>query len=223
MTRSSRLLLVSAVGLVILIGGLAAMMLFRSPQITQAVRSLAPIGGPFTLTASDGRTVTERTYRGKWVLIYFGYTNCPDECPLALNDVGVALDRLGPEAAAVQPLFITVDPMRDTREVLSKYLKSFDPHIVGLTGTEEQIAAVAKEFRVYYAHQGKGGQDYVVDHSSFFYLFGPQGQFVDVMAADLSGEGIAARVSHFMKPTSSAGGKASGDTNRAGAPGGVKP
>src|SRR5260370_1063828 len=83
--------------------------------------------------------VTDQTYRGKWLLIYFGYTSCPDACPTALNNMGVALDRLGPEAAALQPIFITVDPKRDTREALAEYLTSFDPHIIALTGTEDQI------------------------------------------------------------------------------------
>jgi protein SCO1/2 len=199
MTRASRLLLVSAVGLLILIGGLTVMMLFPTPQVTQAIRSAASIGGPFTLTASDGRTVTDRTYRGKWLLIYFGYTSCADACPTALNDMGITLDHLGPEAAALQPILITVDPRRDTREALSEYLKSFDPHIVALTGTEEQIAAVTKAFRVYYAPHETGGHDYLVDHSSFFYLINPLGEFVDMMAGDLSGEGIATRIDHFMK------------------------
>jgi protein SCO1/2 len=199
MSRATRLLLVSAVGLLILIGGLAAMMLFQPPQVSQAIRSTASIGGPFTLVATDGRTVTDQTYRGKWLLIYFGYTSCPDACPTALNDMGVALDRLGPEAAALQPIFMTVDLKRDTREALAEYLKSFDPRIVALTGSAEQIAAAAKAYRVYYAAHDTGGDSYLVDHSSFFYLIDAQGRFVDVMAGDLAGEGIAARIDHFIK------------------------
>ena len=198
MNRTRRLLIVSAVSVVILIGGLAAMMLFPAPQVTQTIRAFAQIGGPFSLTASDGRTVTDESFRGKWMLIYFGYTSCPDACPTALNDMGVMLDRLGPKAAAVQPIFITVDPKRDTPQALSEYLKSFDPHIVALTGTEEQIAAVAKAFHVYYATHEAGGDEFV-DHSSYFYLIDPQGRFVDLMAGDLSGEGIAARIDHFMR------------------------
>jgi len=199
MTRNLRILLVCAIAVMfIATAGLAGLMLMpgSAPQIGKSLTGA--VGGPFTLTASDGRTVTDRTYRGKWLLIYFGYTSCPDACPTALNDMGVALDRLGPEAAAVQPIFITVDPKRDTREVLSEYLKSFDPHIVALTGTEEEIAAAAKAFRVYYAaHDAAGGV--LVDHSSFFYLIDPQGQSVDLMAGDLAGEGIAARIDHFMR------------------------
>ncbi len=195
MKRTPRLLIACTAGLVILLGGLTAMILFRTPQVGKT----ASIGRPFTLTASDGRTVTDRTYRGKWQLIYFGYTACPDACPTALNDMGVALDRLGPRAASVQPIFITVDPKRDTPKKLAEYLKSFDPHIVALTGTADQIAAVAKEFHVYYADQSGTVNDYLVDHSSFFYLIDPQGRLIDTMAADLSGAGIAARIDHFLR------------------------
>src|SRR5947199_2146908 len=129
MTRGLRILLACTVALLVVgAGGLAALMLIPSaPQKTNSM--LGALGGPFTLTATDGRTVTDQTYRGKWVLIYFGYTSCPDACPTALNNMGVALDRLGPEAAALQPVFITVDPKRDTQETLAEYLKSFDPHI----------------------------------------------------------------------------------------------
>ena len=143
-------------------------------------------------------TVTDQTYHGKWVLIYFGYTSCPDACPTALNNMGVALDRLGPEAAALQPVFITVDPKRDTREALAEYLKSFDPHIVALTGTEDQIAAVVKEYRVYVsAHQESSG-NYTVDHGSFLYLINPEGKFARVIAGDVSGEELAGRLRHWM-------------------------
>ena len=199
MNPTSRLLLASAVGLGILAGGLALWMLVPTPEITQGIRSTASVGGPFTLTATDGRTITDQTYRGKWMLIYFGYTSCPDACPTALNDMGVALERLGDEAASLQPIFITVDPKHDTREVLSEYLKSFDPRIVALTGTEEQIAAVAKEYRVYYSVHATEGNQSLVDHSSFFYLIDPKGKFVDLFAGDLSGEGIAARIDHFIR------------------------
>jgi protein SCO1 len=202
MTRNIRRLLAAAISLtVITAAGLAALMLIpTAPQITKSMTGA--IGGPFTLVATDGRPVTDQTYRGRWLLIYFGYTSCPDACPTALNDMGVALDRLGPEAAALQPIFITVDPKRDTREALAEYLKSFDPRIVALTGTAKQVAAVAEAYRVYYATHDTGGDSYLVDHSSFFYLIDPQGRFVDVMAGDLSGDGIAARIDHFIKKIS---------------------
>src|SRR5947207_330982 len=125
MTRGPRILLACAVALLVVgTGGLAALMLVPSvPQTTSSMTDA--LGGPFTLTSADGGSVTDQTYRGKWVLIYFGYTSCPDACPTALNNMGVALDRLGADAAALQPVFITVDPKRDTRDALADYLKSF--------------------------------------------------------------------------------------------------
>jgi len=135
------------------------------------------------------------------VLIYFGYTSYPDACPTALNNMGVAVDRLGADAATLQPVFITVDPKRDTREALAEYLKSFDPHIVVLTGTEEQIAAVVKEYRVFVEVQPGGGGDYIVNHSSFYYLINPEGKLVRVIADDVSGEELAERLRHWMNKT----------------------
>jgi protein SCO1 len=201
MTRNTRILLASAISLmVVAAAALVALMLIpAAPQITKSMTGA--IGGPFTLTATDGRTVTDQTYRGKWLLIYFGYTSCPDACPTALNDMGVALDRLGPDAAAVQPIFITVDPKRDTRDALAEYLKPFDPHIVALTGTEDQIAAVVREYHIYVAAHPESGHDYTVDHSSFFYLVNPDGKFVNVLRGDLSGDELAGRLRDLMKHT----------------------
>ena len=202
MTRGLRIVLACAIALLVIgTGGLAALLLVPSPpQTTNSM--VGALGGPFTLTATDDRTVTDQTYRGKWVLIYFGYTSCPDACPTALNNMGVALDQLGSDGEHLQPVFITVDPKRDTREALPEYLKSFDPHIVALTGSEEQIAAVLKEYRVYVsAHPESGGGNYIVDHSSFYYLINPEGRFVRVIAGDVSGEELAARLHHWMNKT----------------------
>src|SRR6516162_7446212 len=199
MSRNIRMLLAGVVSLMVVsAGGLAALTLIPAsmPKITSSMTGA--IGGPFTLTASDGRTVTDQTYRGKWLLIYFGYTSCPDACPTALNNIGVALDRLGAETAVVQPIFITVDPKRDNREALAEYLKSFDPRIVALTGTEEEIAAVVKEYRVYVEVEPGNGGDYIVNHSSLYYPMNPDGKFVRVIAGDVSGEELAERLRHWM-------------------------
>ena len=196
------MLLAGAVSLMVIsAGGVAALMLIPAsmPKITSSLAGA--IGGPFTLTSADGRTVTDRTYRGKWLLIYFGYTPCPDACPTALNNMGVALDRLGPDAAALQPIFITVDPKRDNREVLAEYLKSFDPRIVALTGTADQIVTVVKEYRVYVSAHSESGGDYLVDHSSLYYLINPDGRFVNVMPGDLPGDDMADRLRGLMKHT----------------------
>jgi protein SCO1/2 len=200
MTRNIRILLAGAISLmVIATAGLAALMLIPAsvPKITSSLASA--IGGPFELTAADGRTVTDQTFRGKWLLIYFGYTSCPDACPTALNNMGVALGLLGPEAATLQPIFITVDPKRDTREVLAEYLKSFDPRIVALTGTAEQIAAVVKEYHVYVSAHEESGDDYLVDHSSIYYLLNPDGKFVNVLPGDLPGDDMARRLRDLIR------------------------
>jgi protein SCO1 len=151
------------------------------------------IGGPFTLMAQDGTTVTDQTYRGKWLLVYFGYTFCPDTCPMTLNEIATALEKLGTDAAKVQPLFITLDPQRDTREALEQYTQSFDPRIVGLTGSPQQIDVVAREYGAYSARHktGPGPEDYVMDHSTYLYVMDPEGKFVRAFEAATSGDRIA--------------------------------
>ena len=137
------------------------------------------IGGPFTLMNQDNKYVTDADYRGKYLLVYFGYTYCPDLCPTGLQSIAHALDQLGPDANKVQALYITIDPDRDTTAKLKEYVNSFHPSIVGLTGSKEQIAAVASAYQVYYK---KGEQvdehDYVMDHSSLIYLMDPDGHFI---------------------------------------------
>ncbi len=136
------------------------------------------MGGPFTLVNTAGETVTEASFRGRWMLVYFGYTYCPDVCPTELQTMSAALDRLGPLAEQVVPVFITVDPERDTPAALAEYVKLFDERMLGLTGSKEQIAAAAKSYRVYYARaKAKDMTDYLMDHSSFIYLIGPDGGF----------------------------------------------
>jgi cytochrome oxidase Cu insertion factor (SCO1/SenC/PrrC family) len=159
------------------------------------------VGGPFSLEASDGRTVTDQTYRGKWQLIYFGYTLCPDACPTALNDIAGALERLGPEAAEVQPLFITVDPARDTPKVMGEYVKAFDPRIIGLTGSPEAIAAAARNFRVYYAKVAdKDAPDgYLMDHSSVIYVMRPGDfKFVATFTHETTSDEMADRLKKLI-------------------------
>ena len=151
------------------------------------------VGGPFTLTNGDGKPVTDRDFRGKFMLVYFGYTFCPDVCPTTLSDVTGALEKMGAAADRVQPVFISVDPARDTPEVVRQYVSAFTPRLQGLTGTPDQIAAVAKAYHVYYAtHDARpGATDYTVDHSSILYVMGPDGQFIGVIRADSGPEAIA--------------------------------
>lgn len=149
------------------------------------------IAGNFELETLDGRTVTEADYRGKWLLVYFGYTSCPDVCPTVLNEIGGALNELGPLAAKLQPIFITVDPTRDKPKVLAAYLQSFDPRIVGLYGSGEQTEAAAKQFHVYYRLRSLGNGQYTVDHSGFLYVIDPKGKFVKLLTGDLPGHQMA--------------------------------
>jgi protein SCO1/2 len=155
-----------------------------------------PIGGPFELTDGAGRHVTEKSWPGKYLVVYFGYTFCPDVCPTTLSDLAGALEKLGGTADKVQPLFITVDPRRDTPKVIADYAAAFTPRLTGLTGTAEQIARVAKEYRVYYAEHrtGPGPGDYTMDHSSVIYLIAPDGHFVSVIRADQQADAMAAAI-----------------------------
>ncbi len=158
------------------------------------------IGGPFSLTDGDGRAVTDRDFRGRWMLVYFGYTSCPDVCPTTLNQVAEAMDRLGPKADRLRPVFITVDPARDTPAVVKQYVAAFGPRLVGLTGSPEAIAQVAREYRVYYAVHTTGGNpgDYTVDHSSVLYLIDPEGRFVAPIRADATGSDMAAAIARHL-------------------------
>jgi len=144
---------------------------------------VALVGGPFSLVNQDGKRVTEKDFLGNYMLVFFGYTYCPDVCPTELQVMTAALDQLGPEASRIQPVFVSVDPARDTPEVLKAYVANFGPRLIGLTGTEAEVAAIAKAYRVYYAKAGNGASatDYLMDHSSIIYLMGPDGRFVKHM------------------------------------------
>ena len=158
------------------------------------------VGGPFVLENGDGKPVTDRDFRGKFMLVYFGYTYCPDVCPTTLNEVANALDHLGASANRLQPIFITVDPERDTPAVMKQYTAAFTPRLLGLTGTPEQIAKVAQEYRVYYAKHrtGPGPNDYSMDHSSILYLMGPDGKFIAPLRADEPGTQMATDLAKLM-------------------------
>jgi protein SCO1/2 len=177
----------------------AAVLLICQP-LARADTTPVTIGGPFALTAPDGTTVTDETYRGKWLLVFFGYTSCPDICPTTLYEIAAAIEKLGPDAAKLQPIFITVDPERDTPDVVGKYTGAFHPRIVGLSGSPQQIAAVAREYRAYSARHktGVGAEAYVVDHSTYIYIMGPQGKFVRGLDADTPADRIADTLRKIM-------------------------
>lgn len=144
----------------------------------------ALVGGPFTLVNQDGRPVTEKDFLGKYMLVFFGYTFCPDVCPTELQVMTAALDQLGPLADRIQPIFVSIDPERDTPQVLKAYVGNFGPRLIGLTGTSAEVASIARAYRVYYAKAANAGSstDYLMDHSSIIYLMGPDGHFVTHMA-----------------------------------------
>jgi cytochrome oxidase Cu insertion factor (SCO1/SenC/PrrC family) len=139
-----------------------------------------PVGGPFELTDHTGHARTERDFRGQLMLVYFGFTYCPDICPADLQAIGLALDKLGRDGDRVQPLFVTVDPERDTAEHLAEYVKLFHPRLIGLTGTLDAIRKAADAYKVYFAKVpiGKDAGDYTVDHTAFIYLMDRDGNYL---------------------------------------------
>ena len=198
---SPRFMLVAAVlaGLVILgAGAFLALALRDNPRGAAGTPLASAIGGPFRLTDQNGKTVTDADLKGKWTLVYFGYTHCPDACPTALNDISIALEDLGAQRDAVRPVFITVDPERDTPEALKAYVTSFDAPILALTGTPEQVAQAAKGYRVYYAKHPEAGGDYSMDHSSVIYVMDPQGRFTASFTHESTPEQIAERLKKLL-------------------------
>jgi protein SCO1/2 len=183
---------------VLVVAGTAVAVALNHASQLSAAPSLPQIGGHFALSTADGRRVSDQTFRGKWLLVYFGYTSCPDVCPTTLSSMALALEKLGPLADKIQPLFITVDPERDTAKLVGEYVKDFDARFVGLTGSPQDIAATAQDFRVYYRVRQLGHNEYVVDHSSFIYVIDPNGTFVRLLTGDLPGHQLAEEIRKLM-------------------------
>ncbi len=179
MSASRPLFIAACLILALLIGGVA---LTRAPENGAVLTTgKALVGGAFKLTDQHGKTVSDTDFRGKYMLVAFGYTFCPDVCPAELQVITAALETLGPVTDRIQPVFITIDPERDTVPQLALYAGNFHPRLVLLTGSSAAIADVAKAYRVYYARaegSANAGRDYLMDHSSIIYLMGPDGQFV---------------------------------------------
>lgn len=152
----------------------------KGAQQPVATSGKALIGGPFTLTDQNGKTVTDRDFRGRFMLVFFGFTHCPDICPAELQVMSQSLDALGPKAEEVTPIFITLDPERDTPELVGAYVKNFGQRFLGLTGSPEAIAAAAKAYRVAYSkfQDDPASGDYSIDHSALVYLMGKDGEYV---------------------------------------------
>lgn len=164
----------------------------------------AKIGGAFALTDQNGKTVRDSDFAGKYRIVYFGYTYCPDVCPTDMAKIGQAmklLDQQAPRIAAkVVPIFITVDPERDTPAAVKQFVANFHPRIVGLTGSPQAIAGVAKNYAIYFKKQPPApGGGYMVDHVAIAYLMGPNGEPIATLPIDKDGAAIAEQVQHWVR------------------------
>ena len=176
MRRTLLPLLAFAVGLV---GLCVAAFVVLAPKTQEAGTS--SVGGPFSLTTQDGQRVTERDYAGRTHLVFFGFTHCPDVCPTTLQQIGDVLQALGPKGKDTKALFIAVDPERDTPEALKTYLASFDPRIVGLTGSPEEVTAAVKAYRAYVRKVPTKGDDYTMEHTALVYIMDGRNRFVNAL------------------------------------------
>lgn len=187
-----------------LLGGLVAMAVLPGGRdrlfsgLPSAGKAL--VGGPFSLIDHNGRAITDKDFRGRYMLVYFGFTYCPDVCPSGLQVIAAALQKLGSKAERIVPVFITIDPERDTPEQLREYVKSFDPRLVGLTGTPHDVDAAAKAYRVYYkkVQDEKSTAGYTFDHTSIIYLMDPQGAYVTHFTHATSVDALADRLAKVL-------------------------
>jgi protein SCO1/2 len=188
------------------VGGAAALALFPQarerllPGINTKVIGQALVGGPFTLTDHTGKRVTDQDFRGRTMLVFFGFTFCPDVCPSGLQVMSAALDKLGPKAERVVPILITVDPERDTPAQLALYVSSFHPRLIGLTGTPAEIDAVAKAYRAYVkkVEDPKSTAGYTIDHSSIIYVMGPDGAYRTHFTHTTNADAMADRLAKLL-------------------------
>lgn len=160
-------------------------------------------GGPFTLTTQAGGTLSDTDLKGKPFAVFFGFTHCPEVCPTTLWEMSEALKALGPEADKLKVLFVSVDPERDTPEFLARYLQSFDPRIVGLTGSEQQIADVGREYRAFWRKVPTEDGDYTMDHTASIYLMNGEGRYVGTIAYGETAQNRLAKLKKLLDPTAS--------------------
>lgn len=191
-------------------GGLLAFALFPAarerllPSVNVRSMGQALVGGPFTLTDQTGKRVTDQDFRGQFLLLFFGYTNCPDVCPTALQIMAAALDKLGANARRITPVLISVDPDHDTPALLASYVASFHPRLIGLTGSPAEIDAVTRAYRVYVkkVSDPKSTTGYSIDHSSIIYVMGPDGKYLAHFTHATTPEAMADRLAGLLqKPT----------------------
>lgn len=180
MQKSVLAWLLSVLGLVALTVYVGPTLLKVVPNSGPAQQGEAAIGGAFTLTDSNGKTVKDTDFRGKYMLVYFGFTHCPDICPTTLLMMTNALEQLGRDGKNIVPIFVTLDPERDTQAAVGAYVKNFSPDLIGLTGTKEQITKVADTYKVYFSKvkSEDSAMGYMIDHSGFIYLMDKDGKYV---------------------------------------------
>ena len=208
MSRFRLAIILSVGGGVLVVFSLAALFYMNNSPSGRGgvdIATLLEPRGPFSLVDHNGQNVTDKDYRGKFMLVFFGYTYCPDVCPTELQAISDTLDLLGADSKKVQPLFISVDPERDTPEMLAGYVTAFHPDLIGLTGTPEQVAAAAKSYYARYNKmssltEGEEGDDeyYLVGHTSSTYLIGPNGRDLHVFNYGDAPEVMAERIQHFI-------------------------
>jgi len=173
----------------------------------------AQVGGDFALTDQNGKPARDTDFRGRAMLVFFGFTHCPDICPVSVASLSKMMELLGDKADQVAPIFITVDPKRDTPDVMKAYLANFDKRIVGLTGTDEQIRQAAATYKAYYAksakpeqeehgehgaHDEAGKSEYNVDHSGYIYLMGKDGKFIQVFPYNVAATDLVAALKPYV-------------------------
>ena len=186
-------------GVLVLVAGVLLGVAFRDQGKGVAGSALgAAIGGKFNLVDQNGKPFTDADLKGKWHVVFFGYTHCPDVCPTALNDLSLALDQLGAKQQDVGIVFISVDPDRDTPAVLKSYVESFGAPIEGLTGTSAEVAQAAKDYRVYYAKHPRADGGYDMDHSALIYIMDPEGRFTATFTPDDTSDMMAVRLKRLV-------------------------
>lgn len=205
MPRRPVVLFAAACAVIALALGLITMVVVKgreqSAQIAAETGTGQPtVGGPFTLTNQDGQVVDQSILKDKWTLVFFGFTYCPDYCPTTLGVLNAVQQRMGDKAKDLQIVFVSIDPERDTPKLLKDYLSSdgFPDGVIGLTGTPEQTAEVAKAYRAFYQKVGEG-EGYTMNHSLTVYLMGPDGQFRSAVAHDLGPDKTAKLIERAME------------------------
>jgi protein SCO1/2 len=177
---------------------------FRTAGLGPGAGVPATIGGPFALTAANGQIMTDQSFRGRWMLGYFGYTHCPGICPMTMTAIAEVLEKLGPLAQKLQPVFITIDPDRDSPAAADAFAKTFDPRIIGLAGKPAEIAEVAKEYRVFFKKlpSAEAGA-YLMEHTSYVFLMNPQGRYVTLFTEDQTEapDDMVSRIRELMTPS----------------------